>query len=570
MLKEMLEKARAGLPLWLPDVRDLFLRAADGVPVVLRLSLCDGRARDYAHRLPRWNNAEERRLVFDYLRASVFNVLSVCGGRELRFYFDLRETDVAALVGELEQAFQTDAGLNKVLRIAERMGRAFGGTFSFAVSDVADDAPLPAEPERTPPALGGTLRRLCAEAESLNCVGIDVGGTDIKLAASAGGRLVAVKEYDWNPAASPTVEGILDPILLLLRLLRACIAAEGTPFRARLDAALRKNASGAEMAGAVAEAEAALDTNVLDAVGVSFPDVVLRDRVVGGETPKTDGMRRNPDRDYEAEFARLGALKDAVLALCRPGGRCHITNDGNIAAFTAAMELACGGADADIRGGVIAHTLGTDLGTGWLDADGSIPQLPLELYDLLIDLGSRPSAALPPGDLRSTRNENSGLPGARRYLGQAAAWRLGYALDPEMVKDYIVFQDGAPIIAMQPKDLRKECLAHLMALADAGVKPEAEEVFRQIGRHLATVTREFDDLLGPETDTRFLFGRFVKSRRCFALLCEGFGETAAHIRLERADEELANTPLMRRLAGTPGVTVAQFGQAVGAIYFALT
>ena len=76
-------------------------------------------------------------------------------------------------------------------------------------------------------------------------------------------------------------------------------------------------------------------------------------------------------------------------------------------------------------------------------------------------------------------------------------------------------------------------------------------------------------LFGETPPVRFLFGRFVKSRRCFRLLCEGFDEAGTGIRLESADEEMANTPLMRQLAAREGVTVAQFGQAVGALYFAL-
>ena len=86
-----------------------------------------------------------------------------------------------------------------------------------------------------------------------------------------------------------------------------------------------------------------------------------------------------------------------------------------MAAFTAAMELAavsdsenCSAAPA-LQNGLIAHTLGTDLGTGWLMSDGSIPSFPLELYDLILDLGSTPASGIAPEDLRSTRNENSGL-----------------------------------------------------------------------------------------------------------------------------------------------------------------
>ena len=106
-----------------------------------------------------------------------------------------------------------------------------------------------------------------------------------------------------------------------------------------------------------------------------------------------------------------------------------------MAAFTAAMELSAEEKPAALQDGLIAHTLGTDLGTGWLQCDGSIPPFPLELYDLILDVGNLPASSVPPEDLRSIRNENSGLPGARRYLGQSAAFRLAQELVEKMKEE---------------------------------------------------------------------------------------------------------------------------------------
>jgi len=39
--------------------------------------------------------------------------------------------------------------------------------------------------------------------------------------------------------------------------------------------------------------------------------------------------------------------------------------------------------------------------------------------------------------------------------------------------------------------------------------------------------------------------------------------------LKAADDDMAVTPLMRQLAALEGVTVAQFAQAIGAIYYAV-
>ena len=69
--------------------------------------------------------------------------------------------------------------------------------------------------------------------------------------------------------------------------------------------------------------------------------------------------------------------------------------------------------------------------------------------------------------------------------------------------------------------------------------------------------------------SRSVFGRFVKSRRCFELMQEGFGGVIRDIELRAAGESMACTPLMRQLAARRDVTVAQFAQAVSAIYFSM-
>lgn len=529
MIDGLLAGASRGEPLWLPDLRKSFKECAGARRAVIRLLGAEAPARDYELFFPPTQSAEEAAFLLRYAAANVYNILSAFSGREIRIFCG---EELRALLSPLPGSFETPDGLGKVRNIARRIH----GSFRISFADAEEY--VPAEAAETPEAadLGKRLLALCGAAEEKSCVGVDIGGSDIKLAASVRGRLLYTREYDWNPAASPTAEGIIEPILTLIREARERIEEAG---------------------------------GKMDAVGVSFPDIVIADRIVGGETPKTRAMRENRALDYEEEFSKLRELRRLILPLCAPGGEVHLTNDGNMAAFTAALELAAGGEEELIRGGVIAHSLGTDLGTGWLRADGTIPAFPLELYDLLLDLGDLPSAALPPEDLRSTRNENSGMNGVRRYLGQAAAWRLGWKLDPRLLDGFTARSGELLIVPTAPKDLRKPCLEHLMTLAAQG-QPEAEEIFRTIGENLSVVTREMRWLFGDTPPRRILFGRFVKSRRCFELLCEGFEKGDARTELMTADEEMANTALMKQLARMPGVTVAQFAQAVGAIYYALT
>ena len=559
MLSQWLQQAASGRSVWLSDVRQQCAALPDHIDVTVQLTLIDGTKRDLALPVPRWQNTEQRQFVAQYITAQVFNTLSALSGREMAFYLDLRETEAVALLAELETVFQVRqaarSGYGKVINIADRLCRAFGGgAFAFAVRDRS--AYIPAPPEM--PRGGDLLPRLRQAVECCGsgvCCGIDIGGTDIKAAVAVDGRLICVKEYDWDPAASPVAEDITGPILLLVRLM-ACCAAGMTPA---LQAALDKDASDAEMTRAVAQSSAL----PIDVLGVSFPDVVIRDRIVGGESPKTKGMRENPAIDYETAFAGLGGLVELLRPYCREDAAIHMTNDGHIAAFTAAAELAFSGRTPDFSGGVVAHALGTDFGVGYLDSDGSIPEMPVELYDFLLDLGSFPQRQLPPEDLRSTRNENSGLPGARRYLGQAAAFRLAYDADPALLEGFVERQ-GA--ILSVPPEMRKSCLAYLMEQAAAG-NGAAQSVFRQIGRGVGQISREMRYLMRPRTDVRYLFGRFVKHPACFRLLQQGCREIVPDLRLEAADEDLTCTPLMRQLPAH-NVTVAQFGQAIGAMYCA--
>lgn len=534
MLKEWIAAAKADRPVWISDVREALSGDPGAVPCTLRLRLRSGAERDFAVPLPRWADEDGRRFAADYLCANVFNALSALSARRVELYVPEGEAQALSLARELPEAFQLSAekrsGYGKTVSVANRMNRAFGAPeLSIEIIDGAPQSAAAPIPEAPAADLAERLRRAAESAGSGLFCGVDIGGSDIKLALSRGGALAEVRELNWNPALSPTAEGIIDPILNLIR----------------------------ESAGGEA----------LDGLGVSFPDVVIHDRVVGGESPKTKGMRENLALDYEAEFSKLSNLKDALRPLCRDGAPIHITNDGHMAAFTAAMELACGSQDGLIRGGVVAHSIGTDLGTGWLTADGAIPDIPLELYDFQLDLGSYGARALPPEDLRSVRNENSGLVGVRRYVGQSAAFRLAYSLAPELVEPFLA-PGPTPRVQEAPEDLRKPCLEHIMQRSRLG-DAAAQEVFRQIGRSFAEASRELEFFLRPAPTLRFMFGRFIKDETCFALLQEGCGEILPRLSLAAADDGLANSPLMRQLAASGDVTVAQYGQAIGSIYFSL-
>lgn len=531
-VKEWIEQGESGRALWLPELRESCALAENCVPVVFRLDC--GEALERVYHLPRWENSREREFVKEYLCACVYNLLAAFGGWKLTFYFDRNETALVELIGELDQVFQLKcqkrSGYGKPVSVSNRINHSLGrGELRFETADIAGYKPLQKPENPVDEALSTRLKTAAERSQKGLYCGIDVGGTDIKLAGARDGQLMLVREHDWNPSAFDTAEKLIAPIV---ELARQC---------------------GESLGGA------------LDGIGLSFPDAVIQNKILGGETPKTKGIRENPALEYEAEFGKLALLKGRLQALCRPGAPVHIINDGGMTAFTAAVELAADG--ADVSGGVFALSLGTDLGTGWLRGDGAVPEIPLELYDFMLDLGSRPQRSLPPEDLRSVLNENSGLPGVRRYLGQAAAYRLAMENKPELLEGFLAGGE-TPQIASQPADLRKPCLERLMSLAAEG-DSAAEDIFHQIGRNLGMLNREAEFMLGELPKARYLFGRFAKKERCFKLIKAGFAAACPEAELLAADEHMAFTGLMKQLRDRENVTVAQYAQAVGAIYFAL-
>ena len=198
MLDEFIKLSQRGDALWISVVRKAFAAEPDAYRAVIRLECLDGTLRDYACPLPRWKNAAERDFLAEYLTARIFNILSCFSGRALHVYLDLSAEEPRRLAEGCLAAFTATPGLKKVLNIARRLCGSMGlPPFGMDVRDISDHSPAPL---REAPASGVSLNeRLLAAIEAggrgAYC-GMDVGGTDIKLAAALDGRLLAVKEYD--------------------------------------------------------------------------------------------------------------------------------------------------------------------------------------------------------------------------------------------------------------------------------------------------------------------------------------------------------------------------------------
>lgn len=582
MLDGFLKQAHADEPVYITDVRNAF-QAEGKRPFHLQVTLYDGSVRSFPLMLPEWRTAEEEEFAASYVHAMIYNILSSLGAVKITVYVEQKDEGTLRLAEGLDEVFQTGLsksarfGYGKSLNVNERvLAVLLKGKYSFAfeIKDISLEEP--AEGKKQAEKAEPVFASLPEIAKDKMLLGIDIGGTDIKLTASVNGNLAVYKEFDWFPAGFERAEQLIEPVLMITRLMRAAasVARKGATID---EEALSKDASFERMEQGIAQMEKEAGDALcnFDAIGLSFPDVVIQNLIVGGETSKTKGMRENTELDYEEQFAKISALSDALKAYVTENGAVMNTNDGPMAAFTAAVEMAAAG--ADVSSGFFAHTLGTELGTGWVLSDGSIPEIPLEVYNFIIDLGSFVQKGYDAGDVRSINNVNTGLAGTlQKYTCQFGVFRLAAKYLPkedpqvyqEALDEGLFVRDGERLVVpTEPKDMRKPCLEFFMKKAAEPGHSFCAEIFRQVGIYLAVTWEETEYILEPEAKERSLFGRLVKSPECFRLMCEGAARREPDIKQYAADGSLANTELMKQLEAHPDYTVAQFAQAVGALYF---
>ena len=230
MLETFLQRAKEDLPVYLTDVRAAF-QAHGTRPFHLQLTLYDGTVKQFPLLLPGTKNGEEAEFVASYVYATIYNLLSSLGAVRVDIRLDPRDTAAVKLAASLDEVFQTGlakparTGYGKCLNVNERTLAALTGgreRFCFRALDVADE---PAVCE-TAAAAGAqpVFSSLPAMTAGRMLLGMDIGGTDIKLAASVDGRLSVCKEFDWFPASFTEAAQLIDPILLITRLMRAAVS----------------------------------------------------------------------------------------------------------------------------------------------------------------------------------------------------------------------------------------------------------------------------------------------------------------------------------------------------------
>lgn len=615
MIKEFLKRAQEDQPVYITHVREAFSRLKaeerDSILVVDSL-ISSEEEKAFSLIIPAVNSctAEETAFIVSYVNAEIYNILSALGGKYITFYIDTANEKLCTLLRILDETFEINLkrsdrkGFGKCINVIDRMLASIGNQiasgrreFYFRIKDT-NEAPALTNEYKLQNSEQDIFHRVYRDLSGKVLCGIDIGGTDIKAVLALDGKLEYIKEFDWFPAIYATADKIMDPIVDMVRLLMVKASYdrlsstdintnEFTELGIDLKKAMDRHASGEFIRETSLRGEELLAGKLIeiDAIGMCFPDVVVKDRIIGGETYKTRGIRNNREVDYELEFAKFLELNEKLKKYSKVVKN---TNDGPMAAFTAAVEWAASRKDFDLEQGIFAHTLGTELGTGWVDGKGKIPEIPLEVYNFIIDLGSYGQKQFEPDDVRSINNFNTNLAGTlQKYASQSGAFRLAikYFTEkrPDILKEieqkgFINYRETGRekgiYIELEKKDMRKPFLEFLTSLPDReqsmGTDDEADatrKIWTDIGEYMAVTWCETQWILNPEVKSRILFGRLVKNKTCFELMKKGSEKIRPGLVFEAADETMSYSPLMKQLEQNAEYTVAQFAQAVGAVYY---
>ena len=233
-IRDLVDTAAAGRPVYISSVRERFAALPPSESFVLTASL-DGFDEDgpvFTFRLPKFALLadDERAMATEYVLAGLYNIISTLGGRGLSLRADGDDGEGAALVAAFERAFgiaETRLAAARLRPCGQRLGahgRGHLGPRHAVARPVQGPRPRtrPARPLEATPST--RIEGLCALATSgmdgTAICGMDIGGTDIKLCLAVDGRVARFVEYDWFPAAFTQIDQIIDPILLLVRLMR--------------------------------------------------------------------------------------------------------------------------------------------------------------------------------------------------------------------------------------------------------------------------------------------------------------------------------------------------------------
>lgn len=580
-------------PLFLSELQERISRLPAGERQEIRLLVWVNKEQEYrklCFEMPKGETLQgERELYRRYLLAMMNNLLVSFGGAGLELYFDETDQELKSLAEEAVAEFQADSPRNDrksygvYLNYINRMNVFLGlGRFAFQLKDLSAWPKLDPEkeyriyvPQKEEEELK-LLKRTATELKGRCICSLDVGGNSIKGAVVKDGRALVLKEYQWYPTGCRTAQEMNDPMLLMVRFLSACTGLmERDGNLAAAEAAFAKNVPYGQL---LAETEALERSGIctkgrFDAIVIGFPDIVVHNKIAGGESFKHQGMKNNPDTDYEVEFFKTSDLDELAAPYAKEGAPVVVLNDGNAASYITSVEQTFAPESFIDENGMFCCTIGTEMGTGFISRGGTIQHIPLEGFQHVIDLGNEEYQKYPPADLRSVNSTNTGIPGVvQKYISQMGLFRMALTAlweskDPLFEKlqemGLIAYNAGADTLysVLEPEDRRGTLTRFLVSQLSEGC-PAVEEAFRMMGKAMGILIDQ-DRLIFPEITTRrLLSGGIIADDRAFALMREGLRAYNPSYDVMRLDEETMYSPLLRSM--TP--EQRSFNVAIGSAY----
>ena len=533
---------------------------------------------------------EYRDLCKRYILAMLNNMVVSFGGASLDIYSDTSDKTLSEILKEAVAEFDLDrndnyrCGYGSYINYINRMNKFLGlGKFSMSLVDIRDWIEMESALEfhlcesASAQRDAEILHRSALEMEGKRFCSLDVGGNSIKGAVVSGMEIVLTKEHQWFPTGLKTAEEINGHQLLMVRFLSDYAGAVEAGIDTSIGPVSSALESGAScdtlLAAAVYMEERGISPlGHFDAIVIGFPDIVVFNKIAGGETYKQKGMKLNADIDYESEFLKTSELDNLVRPYAKEKAPVIVLNDANAASYLISVEQSLAGEspNKDIlkkdtiktiidEHGIFVNTVGTEMGTGFVSRGGTIQYIPLEAYQYVIDLGNADYGMYPLNDIRSINNMNTGISGTvQKYITQLGLFRMTMSWflekNPSLVETLaaqglIHFDPAKDLVemVMEPINTREKLTWLLTEQMLSEKNPVVEDVFCNMGKAMGVLIDQ-DLLIFPEIKPlRIISGGIMASDEAFRLFRDAVRRHNPSYEVIRLDEKAVYAPLLKKL-----------------------
>ena len=243
-----------------------------------------------------------------YLLAILNNIIVTYGGEKLTLFYNLSSKPVKKLFDNVVAEFQLDncknnrTGFGVYINYINRMNPYLElNKFSILSKDISYwQPPKDSEiiylygDEKKHQSIK-SLKEAALSLEGKVFCSLDVGGNSIKGAVIQDGEICVLKEHRWYPSSCKTSKEMLTPILCMIRVLRQFTHMLNLRNKDELVRELAKTKlSDDELERQAKVLEHTCPTKMLfDAIVIGFPDIVVKNKIAGGETFKQIGIKKH-------------------------------------------------------------------------------------------------------------------------------------------------------------------------------------------------------------------------------------------------------------------------------------